>query len=182
MLTANSCRNSTSGWLDQSLGSSTVSIRPHNYRSQSIWSPWYHYTVITFSIHAISTISTTACALKNRMTKRLVSFRQPIVSCLGIKTYKTASTIGQGKWKRLLISSSHFFGKAFMLTLESRRFPVLGEVSVSTRGLRSRMQFPGNRIFPKKIREIFCPLHSGKSYFWSRLSTGIRDWLFPGLV
>ena len=44
------------------------------------------------------------------------------------------------------------------------------------------MPFPGNRIFPEKIQEIPGPEHSGTSFSQSRLSTGIRDWLFPGLV
>ena len=44
------------------------------------------------------------------------------------------------------------------------------------------MPFPRNRIFPKKIREIPGPEHSGTSYSWFWLSTSIRDWLFPGLV
>ena len=37
------------------------------------------------------------------------------------------------------------------------------------------MAFPGNRIFGGKIWEIFRPEHSETS----RLSTGIRDWVFP---
>ena len=47
--------------------------------------------------------------------------------------------------------------------------------SALSRGLLSRMPFPGNRIFYKKIREISCPEHSGTSSSQSRLSTGIRD-------
>ena len=44
------------------------------------------------------------------------------------------------------------------------------------------MLFPGNRIFPEKILEISHPKHSGTSSSWSRLSTGIQDWLLSGLV
>ena len=44
------------------------------------------------------------------------------------------------------------------------------------------MPFPGNQIFPKKIREISRPEHSETSSSPSRLSTGIWDWLLPSLV
>ena len=50
-----------------------------------------------------------------------------------------------------------------------------------TRGLGPRMPFPGNWIFLQKIWEIPGPEHSVTSYSRSRLSTGIPDWLFPGL-
>ena len=43
------------------------------------------------------------------------------------------------------------------------------------------MPFPENRIFPQKIREISRPENLGTSSSQSRLSTDIRDWLFPGL-
>ena len=52
----------------------------------------------------------------------------------------------------------------------------------AVRGLRTECYFPGTGYFPKKIREISRPEHSGTSYSRSWLSTGIRDWLFPGLV
>ena len=59
---------------------------------------------------------------------------------------------------------------------------IKSSVGVGTRGLRSQMPFPGNQIFPEKIPEIPGPEHSRTSSSRSRLSTGIRDWLFPGLV
>ena len=54
------------------------------------------------------------------------------------------------------------------------------------RGLRSRMPFPGNRIFSKKIREIPGPEHSGTSSSRSRLSpeneTGIPEFEISGKI
>ena len=41
------------------------------------------------------------------------------------------------------------------------------------------MPFPGNRIFPGKIREISRPKQSGRSSFRSCLSPAIRDWPIP---
>ena len=43
------------------------------------------------------------------------------------------------------------------------------------------MPFPGNWIYPQKIREISRPEHSGTSSSLSRLSTGMWDLLLPGL-
>ena len=53
---------------------------------------------------------------------------------------------------------------------------------LSDRGLGSRMPFPGNQIFHEKNWEISRPEHSGTSSSRSQLSTGIQDWLLPGLV
>ena len=50
------------------------------------------------------------------------------------------------------------------------------------RGLRSRMQFPGNQIFPEKIKEISRPEHWGTTFSQSQICPVIRDWLLPGLV
>ena len=44
------------------------------------------------------------------------------------------------------------------------------------------MPLPGNQIFPEKIWEIPGTEHWGTSSSRSRLSTDIRDLLFPGLV
>ena len=86
------------------------------------------------------------------------------------------------------------FGRDFIHTIAcdtlqhgAKKFTVISGSTVRcsticARGLHSRMPFPGNRIFPPKIWEIPGPEHLGTSYSRSRLSTGIRDWLFPGLV
>ena len=59
---------------------------------------------------------------------------------------------------------------------------LIGKLSPLYRGLRSRMPFPGYRIFPPKNWEISRPEHSGTSSSRSQLSPVIRDWLLPGLV
>ena len=49
----------------------------------------------------------------------------------------------------------------------------------SAKGLRSRMPFSTNRIFPGKIREISRLEHSGTSSSQSCLSPAIWDWSIP---
>ena len=74
-----------------------------------------------------------------------------------------------------LFSSNNFLGD--LIVFNSKL-----DLCTGIRGLHSQMPFPGNQIFPKKIWEISRPEHLGTSSSRSQLSTGIQDWLLPGLI
>ena len=80
----------------------------------------------------------------------------------------------------LKIRKTKSFYIVMITTITRKR--IQNRLSMSSRGLRSWMPFPGNGIFPKKFWEISHPQHSGSSSSRSRLSPVIWDWMLPGLV